>query len=339
MTPPSEWALVTGGLGFLGRRMVRRLLELAVPARVLVRPGTSEKAVRTAISAPDEARVEIFPASFNDRDALAAALAGVSLVLHGAASKRGSPASQVANTVVGSDNLFRASCEAGVSRFVLVSSFGVIGAASLPRGALIDEQAPLEPHPEWRDPYSFAKHRQEQLAWRYHRESGLPLVIIRPGVIFGPGESILTARIGLGLLGLFLHLGGVNVVPLTYVENCADAIVQAGRTPGIEGEVFVIVDDGLPTARELLHRYRREVSPMPCLSLPYPLLYALSRLNEWYSSRTSGHLPPVFTPYKARSLWGGNRFSNTKAKHVLAWSPRVSMAVALDATFASYQRP
>jgi nucleoside-diphosphate-sugar epimerase len=316
-----------------------RLAEQEVRVRALVRPGTSPDRFDRVREAFPRAEIELCPASLQDMDALGRALTGVQMVLHVAASKNGAAAAQVANTVVGSERLYRQAVAAKVERFVLVSSFGVMGASSLESGALVDEKTSLEPHPEWRDPYSFAKHRQEQLAWKYHREAGLPLVVVRPGVIFGPGQNILTTRIGLNLFGIFLHLGGRNRIPLTYVDNCADAVVRAGMAAGVVGEIFCIVDDDLPTSRELLRRYRREVQAIPYLTVPYPLLLELGRLNAWYSERTRGHLPAIFTPYKVAGMWGGHRFSNQRAKERLGWSVSVPMQRALDLTFAAQTRP
>ena len=67
----------------------------------------------------------------------------------------------------------------------------------------------------------------------------------------------------------------------------------------------------------------------------YGALRPLSRLNAWYSARTDGHLPPVFTPYKVDCLWKPLRYSNAKARTVLGWTPRVPMAEGLDRTFAA----
>lgn len=280
-------------------------------------------------------RIEVVTANLADPSGLAAAVSGVTCVLHIAAAKQGSAAAQVANTVVGSDNLFRACVDAKVPRVVLVSSLGVLGAAAVPRGALIDENTPLEPHPERRDPYTFAKLRQEQLAWKYQRESGLPLVVVRPGVIFGPSQNLLSARVGLSLFGVFLHLGRDMTVPLTYVDNCADAIIGAGLVAGIEGRAFCCVDDDLPTSRTVLRTYRRKLAAIPFVPVPFAVLRVLARLNVWYSERTQGHLPAVFTPYKVDSMWKGHRFSNARLKHEVGWTPRFTMPEALDRSFVA----
>ncbi|HXX74400.1 MAG TPA: NAD(P)-dependent oxidoreductase [Nitrospiraceae bacterium] len=326
--------LITGGTGFLGKRLVRKSLELGHKrVRCLVRPGTPRDIFRSLQAEFPSVQLEVFPASFNDSDALKKALQGVGIVYHAAASKKGAAPSLVANTVVGSEYLYKASVETGVSRFVLVSSFGVIGAASQRRGDIIDESIAMEEHPEWRDPYSFSKHQQEVLAWRYAKEHNLPLVVIRPGGIFGPGGEILHSRLGLNVFGIFLDLGSSNVMPLTYVDNCAEAIILAGTVPSIGKEVFCIVDDELPMGKDLIRRYRTEVKALKTIRIPYWLLKPLSYCNIWYTRRTKGHIPAVVSPYEVETMWKGHRFNNAKAKQLLGWTPKISMRDALDATF------
>jgi nucleoside-diphosphate-sugar epimerase len=275
-------------------------------------------------------RIELFPASFNRVEDLKEALKDIDIVFHLAASLRGSYAAQIANTVVGTDKLLSAVLEAKVTRVVLVSSFSVMGVSQT---SVVDESVPLEPYPQWRDPYAFAKLRQEELAWRYIREHQLPIVIVRPGVIYGPGAPILTSRIGLRLFGMFLHLGGSNEIPLTHVENCAEAVLRAGQVADINGEAFNICDDELPTAKEILRQYRRMVEKIPYLTIPYFLLRFIGKLNELYSVKTQGQLPLIFRPHLVNSMWKSRTHGNHKAKEVLGWTPHIPVEAGLRSTF------
>jgi nucleoside-diphosphate-sugar epimerase len=260
------------------------------------------------------------------------AVDGVDLVFHLAASLKGSPADIFMNTVVASDRLLDA-LVGRTATVVLVSSMGVYGTAALASGTVVDERTPLETHPGKRDAYSHAKWRQEKLFRERCAEAGLRLVVLRPGVIYGPGGSALSARIGLNVFGCFLHIGGSSVIPLTFVENCADAIVLAGFNASAVGESFNVVDDDLPTSREYLRWYRREVDAMRFVRVPYAGMRLASGAVEWYHRRSRGQLPAVFTRYKTATLWKGTRFDNAKLKG-LGWTPRVTTREGLARSFA-----
>ena len=102
----------------------------------------------------------------------------------------------------------------------------------------------------------------------YGRRFGIPYVILRPGAAYGPGDRGITGRVGIDTFGVFLHLGGSNRIPLTYVDNCAEAIVLAGLVKGVDGEVFNVVDDDLPTSRNFLRRYKKSVRSFRSLYIP-----------------------------------------------------------------------
>ena len=149
-------------------------------------------------------------------------------------------------------------------------------------------------------------------------------------VIYGPGGSPFSTRVGLQLPGLFLSLGGSNLLPLSYVDNCAEAIVVAGQA---RGRVVVNVhDDDLPTCRAYLKAYRRAVAPIRTVPVPYPALRILSSVVERYNRMSRGQLPAIFTPYKSATAWGGNRFDNAHLKS-LGWRQLVPTEEGMRRTF------
>lgn len=330
-------ALVTGSTGFLGTALVERLLAReGADLRCLVRQGSDRSRLDALASRHPKAKLERFVGSLASADAAAKAVEGVDVIYHVAAAMGGAPADLFLNTVVSTKHLFDAVLKTSRPnarpRVVLVSSFGVYGVADLPRGALVDESTPLEPHPERRDPYSQAKLRQEKLCWAYHERDGVPLVVARPGVIYGPRGSAFSGRVGLNLFGLFLHLGGDNPLPLTYVENCAEAVALLGEQPEAVGQAYNVVDDDLVDCRRYLRLYKQNVKRVPSVSLPYPLTVAVSHAVERYHRFSQGQLPAIFTPYKTATSWKGNRFTNAKLK-ALGWRQLVPTDEGLRRTF------
>jgi nucleoside-diphosphate-sugar epimerase len=330
--------LVTGANGFLGMALVERLLAKGErDLRCLVRSEPARASIVALGGRYPEARVEPLVGTLATPAGAAAAVSGVDLVYHLAASLAGAPADIFLSTVVASKNLLDAAVAGRPAlKMVLVSSFGVYGVAGLRRGSVVDEATPLEPHRERRDVYSHAKLRQELLFREYQARHGFPLVVLRPGVIYGCGGSRVSARVGLQLGGVFLHLGGTNLLPLTYVENCADALVMAGQRPEADGQTYNVVDDDLVTAKQYLDRYRREVRPLRVLRVPYPLLWLGSWCVESYSKWSKGQLPPVFTRYRTATAWRPTRFTNAKLK-ALGWAPAVPTGEGLRRAFEWYR--
>lgn len=319
--------LVTGANGFLGIPLVKHLLARGTKhVACLVRPGTGKERLESLAKPYEGATVEVRNTGLASPADILPALEGVTLIYHLASAMAGSPADMYMGTVVASKNLLEAIAQRKAQghappRVVVVSSLGVYGVAELPRGATVDEDTPLEAHPERRDPYSQTKLRQERLFREYESRLGLSLVIVRPGVIYGPGGNAMSSRVGLDVFGVFLNMGLRNRLPLTYVENCADAVLAAGEA-GKDGDVYNVVDDDLPTCSEYLTEYKKYVRNVPAIPVPYFAAQALARAVTWYSKRSKGQLPPILTPYRTAASWKGNRFDNEKLKS-LGWKPRV----------------
>jgi nucleoside-diphosphate-sugar epimerase len=335
---PDDTVLVTGAAGFIGCRVVASLVERgAERVRCFVRP-TSRIERLQEVRAQSPGAVELVSGNLLSREDCSAAASGVSVAYHLAAGSGRSFAAVYMDTVVATRNLLDALLENGsLRRFVNVSSFAVYANESLRRGAVLDERCPIESPPHRRaEAYCYAKIKQDQLVEEYGRRRQLPYVTLRPGTVYGPGKLGLTGRIGVDTFGPFLHVGGGIRLPLTYVDNCADAVVLAGTATGVEGEVFNVVDDEPLRSREFLRAYKRSVGWFLSIRVPYPLAYLLSYLWERYSARSKGQLPPVFNRSRCSAEWKGNAYDNRKIK-TLGWKPRVPQDEAMR-RFLEYQR-
>jgi nucleoside-diphosphate-sugar epimerase/peptidoglycan/xylan/chitin deacetylase (PgdA/CDA1 family) len=329
--------LVTGAAGFLGMAMVQRLQAHGfTDLRCLVRRREDIPKLDALAEQRAGLRMEYCVGNLRYREDAVRAVQDVHLIFHLAAGKKGTAADLFLDSVVASRNLLDAVADRKPMRMVLVSSFGVYGVADIGRGARLNEQTALESHPEWRDHYSFSKLRQEQLFWEYQKRSGFELVVLRPGVIYGPDGVHLSNRIGLTIGKWHLHFGGNNLLPLSYVDNCAEAIVVAGIHPRSAGQIYNVLDDDLPTCRQYLRAYKEHVTKIRSISVPYFGVRLLSSLVAKYNRYSNGQLPAILTPYKAASQWGGNRFDNSKLRSI-GWNQLVQTKEGLQRTFTAFR--
>ena len=332
--------LVTGAAGFIGSRVVGALLRLGFEnIRCGVRKSSDLSLLEAVIPEGMASRCQVLEANLLSSDDCRRATDNVELVYHLVAGRGKSFPACFQGSVITTRNLLDALLANGrVKRFVNVGSFAVYSNFTLARGGVWDESCPLETHLEERpDAYVYGKLKQDELVLEYHRRFALPYTIVRPGIVFGPGKKAIPAFVGIDTFGFFMHMGGGARVPLTYVDNCAEAIVLAGLVPAVETEIFNVVDDELPRSRTFLRAYKRRVRRFRSLPIPYPVVYALCGLWEWYARRSKGQLPPVFNRRMCAFAWKGHRYSNRKLKERLGWSCRIPMDEALDWYF-EYQR-
>jgi farnesol dehydrogenase len=173
--------LLTGGTGFLGRRSAARLAQ-AHELRVLVRHDSARERF--------PAGVELVAGDVTDRDSLTRAMAGCDAVVHAAALvKIAAPRAEFDRVNVGGlDNVLAAGAAAGVKRVVYVSSFIALGPSERGAGGTLDEGAePTFPGRVWINDYERTKALADASA-RRAIAAGIPLVVVYPGVIYGPGE-------------------------------------------------------------------------------------------------------------------------------------------------------
>jgi nucleoside-diphosphate-sugar epimerase len=338
-----ERILITGASGFIGGKVVEVLLENGFKnLRCFVRPSSRLESLAKILERfPSGANVQVVSGDLISREDCARAAEGVSIIYHLAVGVDKSFAGAFANSALTTRNLMDAFLECGTpKRFVNVSSFAVYSNLRLKRGAVLDENSPLEDRPQERfDAYGFGKLKQEELVREYGRSHKLPFVILRPGTVFGPGKRSLSGRIGIDTFGIFLHIGGSNLLPLTFVDNCAEAIVLGGLVPEVDGETFNIVDDDLMSSAQFLRAYKKNVQRFFSLRLPYFAAYGLCVLWENYSKWSRGQLPPAFNRRRCAAEWKGNRFSNERIRQRLGWVPRVKLPDAMASYLAQFERP
>ncbi len=224
-------ALVTGATGFIGRRLVRRLVAGGEPVRALVLPGEAAEALES------DPAVEVVRGDVTDAAAVAGAVRGCHRVYHLAAvvGDWGDEATFEAVNVGGTRNVLDAAEAAGTERVLLVSSIVVYGWGM--HTGVCAEDAPRE---YGVSPYSRTKRASEQLALDYHALGRVPVTVVRPGNVFGVGSDVWVdqllevVRAGRAML----IDGGDGDAVLAHVDNVVDVIVRAAASDAAAGRVY-----------------------------------------------------------------------------------------------------
>lgn len=329
---------ITGATGFVGAPVTAAALDRGHKVRAVLRPSSSGASLGALLDDPEleTARVDL-----RSPDGLAEALDGVDTVIHLAAAKAGDFYTQFAGTVIATENLLAAMTEAGVSRLVAVSTFSVYDYLNIRPGTLLDEQAPIDVEPSRRDEYARTKLIQERLYRRFGADDANKMVIIRPGMIYGPDE-LWHALLGAELGPLFLRIGSKATLPMIYVENCADALLLAAERldqdpDEIDGEVINLVDDDLPTQREYIDAVSQVIEPPKSISVPWAVMRVgadvLERANQLLVGGRA-KFPGFVVPHRLHGRFKPFRYTNAKAKKLLGWQPRYLMAEAFRRSVA-----
>ena len=322
--PPVD-ALVTGAAGFLGRRLVARLRAEGRSVRVLVRRPvaayTQDPGIQTVIGDLGDPRI------------VDHAVRGAGVVYHVGAAMRGGPRDFEAGTVWGTRNVVDACLKHGSRRLVYVSSMSVFDHAGRAADAVMTEASAYEPHPEWRGAYTQTKLNAERHVRDAVERHGLPAVMLRPGQIFGPGAEKVTPNGVIGLAGRWVAVGsGAQTLPLVYIDDVVDALVQAADAPQAVGRMFNIVDTSAVTQEAYLQRAQRKLGgELKRLRVPTWTFLLLGWGVELLGKLLKREVP--LTRYRVRSLRPLANFDTTAAREQLGWTPRVGVEQGLDATF------
>jgi nucleoside-diphosphate-sugar epimerase len=317
--------LVTGATGFTGGFLTKELLKRGDQVRALVRSTSKLDNL--------DSEVEPVIGDLADGKLPTGVLHGVETIYHIAAvfRKEGLPRRYFYDVnVAGTEHLLCAALQAGVSRFVHCSTVGVLGNIKNPPA---DEASPYAPH----DVYQQSKLEGEKLAMAFHQQHGLPVSVIRPAAIYGPGDMRFLKLFRAIEKGVFLMIGkGENFYHLVYIKDLVDGIILAGERKEAIGEVFIIGGDRPIQIKELVH----EIATVLCRSISRlrvpvaPVLLAAYGIQKSFS--LFGLEPPLY-PRRLDFFTSSRAFSIEKARRILGYEPKMALNTGLSLTAEWYK--
>jgi nucleoside-diphosphate-sugar epimerase len=309
--PPGSRALVTGGTGFIGSHLVRRLVADGIAVSVLTSTTSSLYALRL-VDLRD--RISLHEASLVDRGALELLVREIrpSHVFHlGAYTHVGKSWQRVDEciqvNVQGTVNLLQALDGSEYSRFVNMGTSEIYGAIESP----FREGDPVRPV----SPYAASKYAAECICNVFHAGRGWPIVMLRPFNAYGPAQTIdrvIPEIIVRALRGQRIPMtSGRQTREFNYVEDLVDALVRAGATPDIDGQLFNV---GCGEDVSI-----REVATLVLKLLGNPV------------EADFGVIPD-----RPTEIWT-MRSDSSRSRDVLGWKPQHSLADGLQKTIAWYR--
>lgn len=317
---------LTGATGYTGGRLLRALVGRGDDVAILVRPASIQAGFR-------ESGARIVEGDLGDRAALSRLVDGAEAVVHVAAVYR--TAGHVDSyyrdiNVVGTQMLLEAAARAGVGRFVHTSTVGVHGHVHTPPA---DEQAPFDPG----DVYQRSKAEGEAAAFRFHKEHGLPVVVIRPGAIYGPWEKRLLKLFRAIARGRYAIVGdGKAFYHPVYVDDLIDGYLLALSRPEAVGQAFIIAGPHYVSQKQLADRIAEHTGGrvLPFRIPAWPLQAAGAMVEALCVPL--GIEPPIHR--RRVEFWLKSRaFSIEKARRLLGYEPKVDLDEGIARTAASYR--
>jgi len=316
-------ALVSGATGFLGGHLAQVLRGLGYRVRILVHK-------RHRVEHLLELGLEIVEGDLLDTASLVRATAGQSVVFHtaGKVTDWGPRSEYFQVNTEGTRNVIAACRDSGVARLVHVSSLSVLGLART--GGMITEETPY-PHalPDW---YSQSKKAAEELVRAANGQGGLATIVVRPGVIWGPGDITIVPRLAdlLRRGQMILIDGGRNLLGLSHIESLARGLVLAAESPRAPGQIYHMTDGGEITAREAVDALAAVMGvPRARFSLPYGVVYGIAALIEGAALLVGRKTPPRLTRYSVRLVACHCRYDIGKAQRELGYQPVVTFRAGI----------
>lgn len=327
--PGRPRALITGAGGFLGGVLLERVLDSlgeGETVRVLARYRPHSKL-------REDPRVEVIYGDLGDAEAVDRAVAGVDLVYHAGATMNGDWEDFERGTILGTRNVVEACARHAVQRLVYVSSLSVLDYATLADSSVVTESSAVEPRPDERGFYAKSKLEAENVVLDAIRRSKLPVVVLRPGQIFGRGAEMIPpyGTVGLGSRWLIMGNGSLPL-PLVYVEDVVDAMLAAGERPDVEGAIVQLVDPKIITQREFASAAAVKLKGRVQVSFAPMWFLRLAAIGLEAVGKALGRRVPL-TRYRLRSIKGIRNFDCSAARDLLGWSPRIGAGEGLRKTY------
>jgi len=317
---------LTGASGYTGGRLLEALRARGDEVAVLVRPESVSERLRSRASRVVEGRL-------GDAEAASRLVEGADAVLHVAAVYRtaGHPDSYYREVnVVGTERLLEAAARAGVRRFVHTSTVGVHGHVEHPPA---DETAPFAPG----DIYQATKAEAELLALEFHRKRGLPVAVVRPGAIYGPGETRFLKLFRAIARGRYAIVGtGRTFYHPVYIDDLVSGFLLALDRPQAVGESFLVCGPSYVSQADLAALVARHTGGRV---LPFRIP---ARPIQWAGDLVEAICVPLGLepPLHRRRVdfWTKSRaFTIEKARRLLGYDPKVDLDEGMRRTAASYR--
>jgi len=327
LSPGLHQVLITGAAGFAGLALALSLSAAGHRVRGLVRS-------RDRAGVLESAGITLIEGDIRDPRIIRQATEGIDTVYHLAAVFRRAGVRDSEYREVHVDatrQLIEQSKAAGVGRIVHCSTVGVHGSVS--DDAPATEDAPFQPG----DIYQLTKLEGERMALETADHTGVPLTVIRPGPIYGPGDKRLLKLIGGVARRRFTLLGdGSPRFQMVYVDDLTRAFRQAAESPLAPGRTYIVTGDEAPTLNQLVHEIA-DVAHVasPRFRLPVWPFWLAGALCEAICVPL-GIEPPI---YRRRvKFFTSNRwFDTSRARAELGFAPQVSLRDGIRRTLESYR--
>jgi nucleoside-diphosphate-sugar epimerase len=318
-------ALVTGASGFTGGYMVQNLLDHGYDVRIFIQSTSPiDKLVQKG--------VEFAFGDLRNAEEVESAVEDIDIIFHIAALYRSTHVPDSAYWDVnarGTEHLMKAALKKGVKRVIHCSTVGVHGHIEHPPA---DETAPFHPG----DVYQESKLEGEKIALFYHREKGLPVTVVRPSGIYGPGDYRMLKLYKMIQNRKFIMFGDGNpFYHLTFVTDVCEGFRLAGESDKAVGEAYIIAGDKYLTLNEFAETVARELKvPPPKLHLPvWPVYYSAFFVEKICVAL---HTPPPIFRRRVDFYTKSRAFDCSKAKRDFNFKPKVDYLEGIKRTISWY---